>query len=647
MSGNERKRLAPSRSRSHFWRRVRAFFRDAFGGTIPSLERRTRIMLGAMMLGSASLFATLALARFDTYHNETFDLAFYARMAWGEIHHDPYHPIVGASARGLHLVWILMPLGVLGAIFGQAPTLLVAQAFAVALAALPLARIGARHVGDRGALAIALAWLLHPNISHVATGEFHPGTVAALPLAWAADALDRRSGPGLVLGVLGVLACREDLGLVTTLMGMAAPFLVFMDRRSAKGARASELTRFSKAGIGVAVGSLAYVLFFMLVLHPLYAPPNGSLELHFGRFGRSTTEVIFYVLSHPRELLDHLSANHRLLYIPMICAPFALLPLLRPGFLLLGAPVIAINLLSEFPGTTDLDSHYLTPALPLIAAASVQGAASLRLGSLHIGDALRLSPLVCSAVLAHALFGGTPLSLSFSWDDFTPDENTNGARIVLSHIPEGASVQAPDALLPHLAERRTLRRAPPPESNSAYVVFDAFHRRRYRHEEDLLRTEEEPLLRTWLARDDHALIASGGDYLLLARDRDPRSGIGVARYVVDHTEDPSEGQRLSACLGLRNARIERSLLVLELVARGACPEDLALRIGRRKRPSRVDLIADGLLSPAHFQAGDVIRSTHPITDEDAESGELHVGALRSSGARPEHADPMSIRLNLP
>jgi uncharacterized membrane protein len=630
---------------------VRAFFRDAFGGTIPSLERRTRITLAVMVLGSASLFATLALSRFATYHNETFDLAFYARMAWGEIHHDPYNPIVGASARGLHLVWILMPLGVIGAVFGQAPTLLVTQAFAVAIAALPLSRIGARRFGDGGAIVVALAWLLHPNVSHVATGEFHPGTVAALPLAWAADALDRRSGPGLLLGVFGVLACREDLGLVTTLMGLAAPFLVFMDRRSARGARADELTRFSKAGIGAAVGSLVYVLFFMLVLHPRYAPPNGSLELHFGHFGRSTTEVVIYVLGHPRELLSHLSVNHRLFYVPMICAPFALLPLVRPGFLLLAAPVIAINLLSEFPGTTDLDSHYLTPALPLIAAASVHGAAALQMDALRIGAALRLSPLVFSAMLAHALFGGTPMSLSFSWDDFTSDENTSGARAVLAHIPEGASVQAPDALLPHLAERRTLRRAPPPETNSAYVVFDAFHRRRYRHEEDLLRTEEEPLLRAWLARDDHALIAAGGDYLLLARNRDPRSGIGVARYVIGHTANPNEGQRLAACLGLRDARVEHAedspLLELELVARGPCPEDLALRIGRRKRAERVDLIADGLLSPAHFHAGDVIRSAHPITTGEAESGELHVGALRSSGARPEHADPMSIRLTLP
>ncbi|AKF11346.1 DUF2079 domain-containing protein [Sandaracinus amylolyticus] len=616
---------------------MREWWRDARGEPSPIPWAGTRRAVHALVVIAAITFATLSLLRWHTFHNETFDLAFYARMAWGAVHGDGWNPIVGAHELGLHLAWILRPLGVIGMLFGQAPTLLVAQSIALSAAALPIARIGARHLGAPGAIVAALAWLLHPNLAHVASEEFHPGSVAVLPLAWAADALDRRSGPGIVLATLGVLLCREDLGLVTMLVGVAACGLAVRSPRSA------ERTRLARAGVLVAVVSLAYVLLFVLVLHPRFAPPEGSLELHFGRFGRSTTEVARYVLTHPGELIEHLSARHRVLYLALITAPCALLPLLRPGFLVIAAPVLAINLLSDFPGTTDLDSHYLTPAMPFVLASAIHGAAALPDGAL-----LRLAPLATSAFFAHVIAGGTPLSLAFSREPFVADESTDAARRIVARIGPSASVQAPDALLPHLAERRDLRRAPPPETRADFVVLDASHRVRFAHDEDLLRTSEEPEIRAWIARDDHALVEAGGDYLLLERGRDPREGIG-ARAIIGHDDDRRAGRRLTGCLRLRDARLERRgsglVLTLDLVALGACPSDLALRIGEGKRPSRVDLVANGWLSPAHFRAGDVIRSEHPLGPAEVRPGRLRVGALRSSGARPEHLDPHSLSID--
>jgi hypothetical protein len=59
----------------------------------------------------------------------------------------------------------------------------------------------------------------------------------------------------------------------------------------------------------------------------------------------------------------------------------------------------------------------------------------------------------------------------------------------------------------------------------------------------------------------------------------------------------------------------------------------------------VDLVADGLLSPAHFERGDRIRSVHAIEPRELEPA-LRIGAVRSSGARPEHEDPMSVRVGV-
>ncbi|MFO0684822.1 MAG: DUF2079 domain-containing protein [Sandaracinus sp.] len=613
----------------------RAFFRAAREPEA-AVPLRAQRAVRVLSLASAALFFALSWLRYASFHDTTFDLAIYARMCWGELHGSAWEPIVNASVYGLHLVWIFEPLALVAALLGAVPTLLATQSLAVALAAVPLARIGARRFGEAGALVAALAFLLHPNVAAVACDEFHPGTVAVLPLAWAADALDRRNAHAMLLAALGIAACREDLALVGCFA--ASALAIVLHRRGEHGARNLAL---ATAGL-----SLAYLLVFVLVLHPAFAPPAGSLSLHFGRHGSSVPAVLVDFATHPAELVQHLSENGRWAYVFVVAAPLALLPLLAPEGLVVVAPVLGVALLSEFPTTTCLDSHYLTPALPFLVRAAVVGAERAR----RLIPTWTLAPLLAATLAAHLVGGATPLSIRFDAAAFRDDARSTAMRAITNEIAPLASVQAPDAMLAHLAERRTLHRAPPPETNSDVVVLDLAHRRRFLHDEDLVRTDEEPIVRAWLARGDHAIVAAAGDFVLLERGLDPREGIDVERYVVGHDDRPEASETLTACLGLTSAHVDDDgVLELELVARGACPDDLALRVGTGRRPRRVDLIADGLFSPAHFLRGDRIRSRHALSTIEREAiarDGLHLGAIRASGARPEHEDPLSIEVAL-
>lgn len=588
----------------------------------------TRRLLWVLVVAQGALFAVLGLARYATFHNRTFDLAFYTRIAWGLVHGDFWEPMVNAHVYGLHLSPVLVPLGLLGRLTDTATVLLLAQAAALALAAVPLARIGARHLGPAGLLAGALAWLCYPNLGHVAGYEFHPGSLAVLPLAWMAVGIDEGRGRAFGLGALAVLACREDFAPVTIL---AAALFGWRHRAQLRLA------------LAVGGGSLAYFLLFALHLHPTHAPETGSLQLHFGRFGDGIGEVLRYLLTHPGELLAHLATPARLLYLPKVLAPLALLPLLRPGWLLPTLPLLAINLVSEWPTTTDLDVHYLTPALPFLVAGALDGAGRLT------ASARGFAPLavVVPVLAGHAIAGGTPLSLDFPAEAFRPDAQTRAGRAIVAAIPEDASVQAPYPLLPHLAERRTLHRTSSPEANDDFYVLDVAHRRRFAANEDLLRTVEEPPVRTWLAREDHRLVRAAGDYLLLERGRAPREGLGGRALV--GTDDPAAGQRLAACLAVRGARLTGDVLELDFVARGPCPNDLAVRLGVEARAPRVDLLFGGWLSPRHLRRGDRARSRHrlgPALRRRILDRGLRVGLLRESGARPAHADPVSVRVPL-
>lgn len=641
---------------------LRRSLREAYGddGSIAPRDRRA---LAILMLAAGALFFALAWQRHATFHARNFDLAFYARLAWGESHHDGWEPIVDAHVYGLHFVWALELLGWVGVLLGQVRTLLLAQSIAVALAAWPLARIGARALRDAvggravglvgslggalGAYAGALAWLLHPNLSHVATNDFHPGTLATLPLAWCCEALHRRSAPGLAWSALGVLACREDLALVLVVLGLAFAF--------------STWSAPQRRGVGLGVAALAalYVAVFLGYFHPRYAPATGSLELHFGRWGGSAPEVLASVLTHPGEVVAWLAAPERAPYLVVITASLAFLPFLAPEWLLLAGPVLATNLLSAFPTTLFLDSHYLTPAVPALVAGALVGAsrASVLLrgrSEAPLSRAAFALPLCACAGLGHLLAGGSPVGARFDREAYVLDARAEGIGRALEVVPEGASVQAPERVLAHFAERRVLARPPPPERNTDYVVLDAWPRRVHRHRESLLRTDEEPTLRDWLARPDHALVAADGDVLVLARGGSPDESIARARYVRG-SASAEEGRALTSCLALVGAALreddgEGASLVLTLAARGPCDSDLALRIGWGYRPGRVDLVAEGLLSPAHFRAGDRIESVHAMTREELAAVRRHglrVGAIRQSGARPSHEDPVALDVPVP
>src|SRR5690606_12609300 len=119
-----------------------------------------------------------------------------------------------------------------------------------------------------------------------------------------------------------------------------------------------------------------------------------------------------------------LATPERLVYVPKVLLPLAVLPLVRPGWLLPAAPILAMNLISEWPTTTSLEVHYLTPALPFLAAGALEGAS--RLFSRRMG--LALAALTGAALIGHVVAGGTPLSIGFASDVFRPDADTIAAR---------------------------------------------------------------------------------------------------------------------------------------------------------------------------------------------------------------------------
>ena len=590
----------------------------------------TRIVVWVCSALFASLTALEALSRYATYHNRTYDLALYAREAWGLAHGDLWDPMLGAHFLGTHVAVVLWPLGLLGRLFGTVPVLLFAQALALGLATLPLSQIGARRFGDIGGLIAALLWLLYPNIAHVASYEFHPGSLAVLPLALALDALDRRAGWALVFSVLGMLTCRADLAVLVSMLGAMACFTPPLRR----------------AGVVVTCLGLGYLALELLVLRA-YWPAHNSFGLHFATWGGSPLGIVTALFTEPGLVLAHFAVPARALYLPSVLLPLLFLPLLAPRFALFALPALALNLISTFPTSTALYSHYLTLALPSLLVAALEGVAVLmRLAGRPWVAPLLLSWLLCAVLAASLQIGGLPWSRDYDHAAFVRSADSDEAARTVASIPPGASVQAPDALLAHLAERLRLYRSPPPDRGAQYVVLDIRHRVRFARQETVLRTSEEPATRNWLARLDYGLVYAEPTLLTLKRGQDPRAGL-TQRYFPS-ASGSHFGVKLTGCLVATSAWLAPDGLELEFYARAPCPADLALRLGSSETAPRVDLLFDGWLSPAHLH-DEYVMSFHPLTGSERTEIRAHglfLGALRSSGAPPLPGDHRSVRVPL-
>jgi len=588
------------------------------------LSRRVRLWLSLVALVEFSLLFGLAWSRYANVHQRTFDLALYARIAWGFAHAELWSPVLDSHALGAHVAPVLLPLGLLGRLFGIVPVLLFAQSACIALSLFPLARIGARRLGTRGVWLAAVAFVLYPNLFHVGTYEFHPGTLAVLPMCWAYDALDRAKLSQLGLAILAISSCREDLGAFAALLALVY-FVMHRDRRALYLLAASVLYT------GAA-----------LVLTLSYAPASSSLDQHFGVWGGSPLGVLPTLFSDPARVIAHFSARERLMYLPRLLAPLSFFSLRAPLLLLPALPYLALNLLSAFPTAHEQYSHYLTPAVPALIVSGIVGVTAVRARFLQ-----RLW-FVTLAIAHHAL-GGSPLSRDFDRRAFFADQATESARRVLAAIPAQASVQAPDPLLAHLSERHELRRAAPPEAATRFVVLDIGHRTRFARREVLLRTSEEPFVRALLARPDHALLAYEPPYALLERGPSARSSELTQRCLSATPASPEAGVTLTSCLSLEHAELASGRLSLLLRASGPCPADLALRFGPDPKPGRVELVCQGALSPALLEAGDLVRSSYSVSERGAselrERG-LWLGTLRSSGAPVFATDPFAIRIQL-
>ncbi|MBI4510703.1 MAG: DUF2079 domain-containing protein [Deltaproteobacteria bacterium] len=403
------------------------------------------------------LMGGLSLLRYETCHSRSLDMAYYVRLVWGMAHGTYDQPVVGAPhILGLHLEPVLVPFA-LAARLGVpiAELLLVAQAAMAGAVIFPATALSKRRLGpilgEKWAHAAALAIYLIPTVTRCVDYDFHPSTMVIWPLLAMVNALDAGQMRRAAAWFLFALTFREDVGLQGAAAGLT---IAVRPPGRTPGERAWGL---ALGGIG-----LAWFFGYCLGIQPHFLPDarTGSFGAHFSHFGGGeggVGGVLRAALSQPGHLLKYLVSGDRPLYPLLLLVQVGFLPLLAPRWLAGALPLVAINVLSDYPGMRSMQAHYITAAVPFIAASATCGAARL---ALWLKGKKTLSPtlLLAATAMAWALRGASPWSPEWRTSAYVSDDQSRLCRSLVASTPKDAEVVAPSAILAHLACRPVARR---------------------------------------------------------------------------------------------------------------------------------------------------------------------------------------------
>ena len=407
-----------------------------------------RAVLCLMVLAWSVIFIVLGSMRHNRFGTFGFDLGIYDQGIWLMSRlRVPFVTVRGIHFLGHHfnaVLVLLVPFYWLGAgpIF-----LLVVQVLAQASGAVAVYLLARdRMNGERGlAVALAGALLLNPTYQYLTWEFFHPDALAIAPLLFAYWAARERRWRWFAVSAGLALLCKEDVALALAIIGLLV---------AVRGNRR----------IGSAVTAVSAAWFFLAtrVFIPTLNGIGPFYDSFFGDFGGSPGEIIRNIVLKPRQVWDMGTRADRTSYYWRMGAPFAFVFLAAPETMLVGIPMLAVNVLTSFPYARDPRFHYASLVLVGVTVGSVEGIA--RLGRSAGARRFLVGAVFSAAMVSSVMWGAAPWSDAYEtgiWPLKTDARAAIKAEAV-AMVPGGAATSAIYNLVPHLTHRDRIYEFPVP-----------------------------------------------------------------------------------------------------------------------------------------------------------------------------------------
>ncbi|MEV6956705.1 DUF2079 domain-containing protein [Streptomyces sp. NPDC051183] len=342
----------------------------------------------------------------------------------------PDFPILGD-----HFSPVLAVLAPLYRLWPSAQTLLVAQAVLVAASVVPLAGWAHRSLGRVPAVVIGLCYGLSWGIASGVGFDFHEVAFALPLLACSLAALGSGRLRAAAYWAVPLVLVKEDLGLTVAVIGLVIAW------RAGPGAR--------RLGIVTAVVGVAGTALAMLVVLPAFNPGGeyaytsylGGSEGGGAGFWAGAGELLH------EATVGLVTPETKVSTLVLVLAPTLFLALRSP-IALVALPTLLWRFVSQNSAHWGTGYHYSLVLMPIVFAAFTD--ALVRRGTTVAG--LRRY-LAGAAGICLLLLPGFPVWQLVQPDTWRADPRVAVAQELMDRIPDGATVQASDGLVPHLTNR--------------------------------------------------------------------------------------------------------------------------------------------------------------------------------------------------
>ena len=462
----------------------------AFFSSLSAISKPT-VLLWLLILVYIFFFSAYSLQRHATFNTFAADLSFIDQPMWNTLQGRFLERTLDdrqVSRVAEHLEPIIIPIAFVFYVWDDVRAILIIQAIALALGALPVYWIARELIsnGERQRakgkhqwlpLAFVIVYLMFPALQAANVADFHADPFVVTPLLFAFwYAMQSRYWAMWGWAILAMLV-KENLPTLTFMLGL----YLFLSGGSGNQGSGDQGIR-ERRWHGLAMMAVSLIWFYVatfLIVAPLAAEVYGTEgPIYLSNRYTNLDAGSGGLLARAWAALMLLREPGRLIYLAGLFASVGWLALLAPEFLLLGLPVLVANTFSNFPGQYSGEQHYSAPLAPVFVIAAVFGfqrlsvLASQRLRAKRLGryvPALIVAWLLTWSLGYHYLRGWTPLARDFNW----PRRTVHNQMLdrFIEQIPPEAPVSTTPPLHPHLAHREKIY-VFPTIADADYVLLD-------------------------------------------------------------------------------------------------------------------------------------------------------------------------------
>lgn len=379
-------------------------------------------------------YTTLSLRLHQRMLSNAFDLGIFEQVVKSYAEgHLPLSEIKGPDfpVMGDHFHPILASVAPFYRLWPSPMVLLVVQAALIAVSVLPLTLWARRALGSGAAGVIGVCYGLSWGIASAVGMDFHEVAFAVPLLAFSLTALGNDRLVAAACWALPLLLVKEDLGLTVAVIGLLI------------ARRGDRRLGIATAAIGVVGAALA-----MFVILPAFNPKGGYAYLHWlpgagggGGGEGGLAELLF------KGTIGLITPEAKVTTLLFLLAPTLFLALRSP-LLWVALPTLLWRFASGLWTHWGTSYHYSLVLMPIVFAAFVD-ALSRRQPS---GKSLRRY-LVGSVVVTTLFLPQFPLWQLVKSETWRTDPRVAVAHSLMDRVPDGATIQASNQLVPQLTNR--------------------------------------------------------------------------------------------------------------------------------------------------------------------------------------------------